>query len=172
MSVGGGLLLTTGSSSSSSQIRRLRCRGVKLASAFEAALSLSTSLGAISGLVTLRNLSMLDCPGICGSPVVFLGDDLDGDSMLLKLVCDELDAESLFDAGAYSMLCVVIGDERLCVMFAQCCAVLSDNLIQLQRSHPPSGCHLVASHCDRCGEIQIPTAVNPSCDCNGSSSVL
>ena len=165
-------MLTTGSSSSSSQIRRLRCRGVKLASAFEVALLLSTSLGAISGLATLRNLSMLDCPGICGSPVVFLGDDLDGDGMLLKLVCDELDAESLFDAGAYSMLCVVIGDERLCVMFAQCCAVLSDNLIQLQRSHPPSGCHLVASHCDRCGEIQIPTAVNPSCDCNGSSSVL
>jgi hypothetical protein len=145
---------------------------VKLASAFEAALLLSTSLGAISGLATLRNLSMLDCPGICGSPVVFLGDDLDGDSMLLQLVCDELDAESLFDAGAYSMLCVVIGDERLCVMFAQCCAVLIDNFIQLQRSHPPSGCHLVASHCDRCGEIQIPTADNPSCDCNGSSSVL
>ena len=44
---------------------------------------------------------MLDCPGICGSPDVFLGVVLDGDSMLLKLVCVELDAESLFDAGAY-----------------------------------------------------------------------
>ena len=70
-------------------------------SAFEAGLLSSTSLGANSGPETLRNPSMLDCPGICGSLVVFLGDDLDGDCMLLKLVCVELDAEPLFDAGAY-----------------------------------------------------------------------
>ena len=44
---------------------------------------------------------MLDCPGICGSPDVFLGVVLDGDSMLLKLACVKLDAEFLFDAGAY-----------------------------------------------------------------------
>ena len=84
MPLAGGVLMTiaTSSSSSSSRILRLRSRGVLLA------LLSSLSLVAISVLDTLRNPSMLDCPGICGSlgAVVVFGVVVDDERMLMMLI--------------------------------------------------------------------------------------